>query len=72
MIVGVPGAESLQLDAQQLWVTSIPLMALTDKGEYEGRLAERWEHSPDFREWTYYLRQGVRWHDGHPLTAHDI
>lgn len=72
VIVGVPGEESLQLDAQQVWVTSLPLMALNENGEYEGRLAERWEHSPDFREWTYYLRRGVRWHDGHPVTAHDI
>ncbi len=47
-------------------------MALNETGEWEGRLAERWEHSPDYREWTYYLRPGVRWHDGVPVTAHDV
>ena len=35
-------------------------------------LAESWEHSTDFRTWTYHLRQDVRWHDGVPFTAHDV
>lgn len=35
-------------------------------------LAERWEHTPDRRRWTIYLRRDVRWHDGVPVTAHDI
>jgi peptide/nickel transport system substrate-binding protein len=35
-------------------------------------LAERWEHSADFRTWTYHLRDDVRWHDGVPVTAHDV
>ena len=35
-------------------------------------LAERWEHSEDFRTWTYHLRDDVRWHDGVPFTAHDV
>ena len=38
----------------------------------EGRLAESWEHSADFRTWTIRLRDGVRWHDGVPVTAHDM
>ncbi|HUF64748.1 MAG TPA: ABC transporter substrate-binding protein [Gemmatimonadaceae bacterium] len=36
------------------------------------RLAERWEHSVDYREWTIHLRQDLTWHDGAPVTAHDI
>ncbi len=35
-------------------------------------LAERWDHSEDYREWTFYLRKNVKWHDGVPVTAHDI
>jgi len=35
-------------------------------------LVRAWEHSEDFREWTYHLRTDVRWHDGVPLTAHDV
>ncbi len=38
----------------------------------EGELAERWEVSPDNLTLTFYLRQGVRWHDGTPFTAEDV
>ncbi len=36
------------------------------------RLAERWEHSADYRTWTFHLRRDVKWHDGAPVTAHDV
>jgi len=35
-------------------------------------LAEGVETSADGLVWTYTIRQGVTWHDGEPLTAHDI
>lgn len=35
-------------------------------------LASRWEHSDDGLEWRFTLRDGVRWHDGLPLTADDV
>ncbi|HUP18733.1 MAG TPA: ABC transporter substrate-binding protein [Gemmatimonadota bacterium] len=41
-------------------------------GSVRPALAERWEHSPDFRTWTFHLRRDVRWHDGVPFTAHDV
>lgn len=48
-------------------------MTLPDEnGEIQGRLAKSWEHSPDYRTWTYHLRTDVRWHDGVPVTAHDV
>ncbi len=50
----------------------LPLVTRNAKGELEGRLAESWEHSPDYRTWTVHLRQGVRWHNGVPVTAHDV
>jgi peptide/nickel transport system substrate-binding protein len=50
----------------------LPLVAWNTRGELEGRLAEHWEHSPDYRTWTIRLRDGIRWHDGVPVTAHDI
>jgi peptide/nickel transport system substrate-binding protein len=37
-----------------------------------GDLAERWEVSPDGKTMTFHLREGVRWQDGKPLTAHDV
>ncbi|MEO8322577.1 MAG: ABC transporter substrate-binding protein, partial [Actinomycetota bacterium] len=35
-------------------------------------LAESWEPSEDGLTWTFKIREGVKWSDGVPLTAHDI
>jgi len=59
-------------DNSPMYLLFLPLVARNADGELEGRLAERWEHSPDYRNWTVHLRQGVRWHDGVPVTAHDV
>ena len=58
------------LPAQQ--IVFLPLTDLDDEGEPTGNLARSWEHSPDYRSWTIHLRTDVRWHDGVPVTAHDI
>jgi peptide/nickel transport system substrate-binding protein len=60
------------LDQEGPFVFLLPLVGLTDSGRLEGRLAQRWEHSPDRRTWTIWLRPDVRWHDGVPVTAHDV
>lgn len=35
-------------------------------------VAERWESTADYREWTFYLRRDARWSNGEPVTAHDF
>jgi peptide/nickel transport system substrate-binding protein len=35
-------------------------------------LARKWEVSEDGRVFTFWLREGMRWSDGHPYTADDI
>lgn len=40
--------------------------------EIVGGIAESWEPNEDHTEWTTRLRAGVRWHDGVPVTAHDV
>ncbi len=37
-----------------------------------GGLATRWEHSSDFKRWTFYLRKGVRFHNGDEVTSEDV
>lgn len=43
-----------------------------DKLNVQPALAERWESSPDGLTWTFYLRQGVKWHDGSDFTSADV
>ena len=40
--------------------------------EHEPRLARTWEFSEDGLVWTFYLREGVDWHDGVEFTADDV
>lgn len=40
--------------------------------EFESQLAERWTISEDKRVFTFYLRDGLKWHDGTPVTVDDI
>jgi peptide/nickel transport system substrate-binding protein len=35
-------------------------------------LAERWKHSQDGKVWTFFIRKGVKWQDGEPVTAEDV
>lgn len=37
--------------------------------DFVAGLAERWEISPDGLVYTFYLRRGVRFHDGEPFNA---
>src|SRR5690606_29543557 len=36
------------------------------------RLATAWSASPDGLQYTFQLRENVRWHDGKPFTAEDV
>ena len=35
-------------------------------------LAERWDYDEANCTYTFYLREGVKWHDGEPFTARDV
>lgn len=35
-------------------------------------LARHWEVSKDGLVWTFFIREDVKFHDDHPLTAHDV
>src|SRR5437660_7462611 len=72
-------------DSNRFWMVSRPdhlqydpfLETLLDvdpkTGEYTARLAEKWQASPDYREWTFTLRKGVPFHYGYgQFTAKDV
>ena len=50
----------------------LPLVRIDERGDRQPCLATDWTHSPDYLEWTYRLRPGVRWHDGRPVTVDDV
>ena len=49
-----------------------PLTKLDAAGRLEGLLAESWEANADATQWTFKLRQGVKFHNGQELTAEDV
>ena len=47
------------------------LTGSNEKWEVTPVLAESFESNADVTEWTFKLRQGVKWHDGKPFTSAD-
>ncbi len=48
------------------------LVGLNARLEVVPDLAERWEVSADGTMYTFYLRPGIAFHDGKPVTARDV
>jgi peptide/nickel transport system substrate-binding protein len=43
-----------------------------ENGRPVPKLALSWQSSPDFQEWTFKLRPGVKFHDGTPFNAEAV
>jgi peptide/nickel transport system substrate-binding protein len=43
-----------------------------EKGGIGPGVAERWVRAADGKSWTFYLRKGLRFHNGDPVTASDV
>lgn len=43
-----------------------------DTLKFRAELARSWEISEDHLVYTFYLRDDVTWHDGHPFTSQDV
>jgi ABC-type transport system substrate-binding protein len=37
-----------------------------------GELADKWDVSPDYGTYTFYLNKSAKWHDATPITARDV
>ncbi len=48
------------------------LISLDREGKLAPGIAEKWEMAPDGLSWTYYIRKGVKFHNGEELTAADV
>jgi peptide/nickel transport system substrate-binding protein len=71
-IVNMPGGWHPSVGSDSKVLITLPLVDIDSTGALLPRLAESWEHSNDYREWTVHLRRDVKWHDGVPFTARDI
>ena len=49
-----------------------PLIGYGDDLKIKPVLAERWEISPDFKTYTFYLRKGKLFHNGREMEAKDV
>jgi len=47
------------------------LFAVDDKFEPKPQMVDTWTLSDDKLTWTFVLRDGLKWHDGQPVTAAD-
>ncbi|RVT83497.1 peptide ABC transporter substrate-binding protein [Rhodobacteraceae bacterium CCMM004] len=52
-------------------IIQLPLTSFDKAFELHGIAAESWEQSEDGLTWTFRLRDGLSYSDGHPLTAED-
>jgi oligopeptide transport system substrate-binding protein len=48
------------------------LVQWNEQNEIVPNLAEKWDVSPDGRTYTFHIKQGVKFHNGKPLTAKDF
>lgn len=48
------------------------LLKYDSQNQLVGDLAEKWEVDQDGREYKLTLREGLKWHDGQPLTTDDV
>jgi peptide/nickel transport system substrate-binding protein len=48
------------------------LFALDDKLKPQPQMVDTWKTSDDKLTWTFTLRDGLKWHDGAPVTSADV
>ncbi len=47
------------------------LFAFDENSDLQPQMVEKWSLSDDKKEWTFVLRDGLKWHDGTNVTAED-
>ncbi|WP_176551965.1 ABC transporter substrate-binding protein [Testudinibacter aquarius] len=48
------------------------LVTSDEQGHILPGVAKSWDHSADFKTWTFHLRDNAKWSNGDPVTAHDF
>ena len=61
------------LPGYMMWNMCMEPLILEDrKGNYYPLLCESWEHDDEGLEWTFKLRQGIKFHNGEDFNADDV
>lgn len=71
MRVAIGNVNHLFGDPQAVMGTELALRIDTDFASVTGGLFEEWEFNDDATEQILYLREGLRWSDGEPMTTED-
>jgi peptide/nickel transport system substrate-binding protein len=53
------------------WINDYTIFWDAGATELRPRLAHSWESNDDATQWTFHLREGLKWSDGEPFTADD-
>jgi ABC-type transport system substrate-binding protein len=69
--VGLDPVDEVDLESAMVCAQIMEPLVAFEPGTFQvvPALAERWETSSDLRTWTFYLRRGVKFHDGTDLDA---
>lgn len=67
-----PAYQTMALDSYVIGIVFDTLTWFNTDIEFIPRLATSWEAKNNSKEWIFKIREGVKFHDGTPLTAHDV
>jgi len=70
--VGVGPGEGWILNSRLSYEALVRWKGPTDVSEVVANVARAWEVSRDAAEFTFHLREGMKWSDGEPFTADDF
>lgn len=71
MRIAIGNANALFGDGQAVIGTELVLRIAPDFNSITGGIFEKWEFNKDATEQTLYLRKGLMWSDGAPMTTQD-
>jgi peptide/nickel transport system substrate-binding protein len=69
--IAIGNANALFGDGQAIIGTELVLRIAPDFNSITGGLFEKWEFNDDATEQILYLRKGLKWSDGQPMTTQD-
>jgi peptide/nickel transport system substrate-binding protein len=69
---GNESMDPILLESTWGWAMYDSLLTFDQQGNVVGNLAENYSLSSDGMTWTFNIRQGVKFHNGDPLTSADV